>query len=49
MPPHAAKIRDRTLAAVRPQLDDAAFQDEWAAGQPLTADEAVALALDALG
>ena len=49
MPPHAAKIRDRTLAAVRPQLDDAAFQDEWAVGQPLTADEAVALALDALG
>jgi non-specific serine/threonine protein kinase len=48
MPPHVAKIRDQALAAVRSQLDDAAFDDEWMAGQPLTADEAVALAVDAL-
>ena len=48
MPPHIANIRDQTLATVRPQLDEAAFHDEWAKGQALTADEAVALALDAL-
>ena len=48
MPPHVAKIRDQALAAVRSQLDEAAFDDEWMAGQPLTADEAVALAVDAL-
>jgi hypothetical protein len=38
----------KTLAAIRPQLDEAAFGDAWAQGQALTADEAVALALDAL-
>jgi len=48
MPPHVANIRDQTLAVVSPQLDEAAFDDEWMAGQPLTADEAVALALGAL-
>jgi predicted ATPase len=48
MPPHVAKIRDQTLAAVRPHLDEAAFADAWAEGQALTADEAVALALNAL-
>jgi predicted ATPase/class 3 adenylate cyclase len=48
MPPHIAKIRDQTLAAVRPQLDEAAFDDECAAGETLTADEAVSVALDAL-
>jgi tetratricopeptide (TPR) repeat protein len=48
MPPHVAKIRDQTLAAVRPQLDAAVFAAEWAEGQTLTADEAAALALDSL-
>jgi tetratricopeptide (TPR) repeat protein len=48
MPPHATRIRDQTLAAVRPRLDDDTFGGEWAEGQALTADEAVALALDAL-
>ncbi len=48
MPAHIAKIRDQTFAAVRPQLDDAAFAKAWAEGQGLTADEAIALALDSL-
>jgi non-specific serine/threonine protein kinase len=48
LPPHIAQIRDQTLAAVRSQLDDAAFAKAWAEGQTLTADEAIALALDSL-
>ena len=34
------------LAAVRPQLDDAAFDAAWEAGAELSLDEAIALALD---
>ena len=48
MPPHIAKTRDQTLAAVRPQLDDVAFAKAWADGQTLTADEAITQALDSL-
>ena len=48
MPPYVAKIRDQTLAAVRPQLDEAAFAAAWEEGQTLTAGEAVAIALDTL-
>jgi hypothetical protein len=48
MPPHVAEVRDKTLAAVRPQLDEAAFADARVEGEALTADEAVALALEAL-
>jgi hypothetical protein len=39
---------EETLAAIRAQLDEAAFAEAWAQGRTLTADEAVALALDAL-
>jgi len=48
MPPYVAKIRDQTLAAVRPQLDEAAFTAAWEEGQTLTAGDAIVLALDAL-
>ncbi len=37
-----------TLTMIRTQLDDAAFAEAWAQGRALTADEAVALALDSL-
>jgi hypothetical protein len=41
--------RQRTLPAWETSTSLlAAFDDEWTAGEPLTADEAVALALDAL-
>ncbi|HEX9599772.1 MAG TPA: adenylate/guanylate cyclase domain-containing protein [Gaiellaceae bacterium] len=40
---------DETLTAIRGQLDDeAAFAEAWEQGRALTADQAVALALDAL-
>lgn len=42
-----AKLRE-TLAAVRTQLDEAAFAEAWEQGRSLTVDEAVALALDSL-
>jgi hypothetical protein len=37
-----------TLTSIRGQLDEAAFADAWEQGRALTADEAVALALDSL-
>jgi predicted ATPase len=43
-----ARMNDATLAAIRPQLDDASFTEAWEQGRALTADEAVALALDSL-
>jgi non-specific serine/threonine protein kinase len=48
MPPHIARISAKALTAIRHQLDEAAFADAWEQGRTLTADEAVALALDAL-
>jgi predicted ATPase/DNA-binding SARP family transcriptional activator len=48
MPAHLAETNRRTLAVVRPQLDDAAFADAWEQGRTMTAGEAVALALDSL-
>ena len=36
------------LAAVRAQLDDAAFDAAWEAGAELSLDEAIALALDSI-
>lgn len=39
-----ARLRE-TLAAVRTQLDEAAFADAWEEGRALTVDEAAALAL----
>ena len=41
-----AEQNERALAAVRAQLDDAAFAAGWERGQSLTVDEAVALALE---
>ena len=43
-----ASLSERTLTAIRHQLDEAAFTDAWEQGRTLTADEAVALALDSL-
>ncbi len=48
MPPHFANMNTKTLAAIRPRLDEAAFAHAWAEGQALSADEAVALAVNAL-
>jgi predicted kinase len=39
---------DQTTAIIRSQLDEAAFVEAWERGRTLTADEAVALALDSL-
>jgi predicted ATPase/class 3 adenylate cyclase len=46
VPPFLAKVNEETLTAIRTQLDDAAFAVAWEQGRALTADEAVALALD---
>jgi hypothetical protein len=43
-----AKMNDETLDAVRAQLDDADIAEAWEQGRALTADEAVALALESL-
>ena len=40
------EMNDVTLAAIRTQLDDAAFAEAWEQGKQLKLDEAVALALD---
>ena len=45
-PPWLTRITDQALSAIRTQLDEAAFADAWEQGRTLTADEAVALALD---
>jgi predicted ATPase/class 3 adenylate cyclase len=42
-------MNDVTNALVRKQLDEAAFAEVWEQGRALTADEAVALALDSVG
>ena len=47
-PGWVVRINEKTLAAIRTQLDEAAFAEAWEQGQALTADEAVALALDSL-
>jgi non-specific serine/threonine protein kinase len=39
-------MNEETLTAIRTQLDETAFAEAWEQGQTLTADEAVALALD---
>jgi predicted ATPase/DNA-binding SARP family transcriptional activator len=48
-PPWIARMNEETLSRVRAQLDEAAFAAAFEKGQTLTADEAVALAFDALG
>ena len=40
------EMNETTLAAVRAQLDDAAFAETWEQGLKLTVGEAVTLALD---
>jgi hypothetical protein len=47
-PPWFARISRKTLAVIHTQLDDAAFAHAWEDGLTMTADEAVALALDSL-
>jgi tetratricopeptide (TPR) repeat protein len=47
-PPSLAKVNEKTLTSIRAQLDEADFAEAWEQGQALTADEAVALALDSL-
>jgi predicted ATPase/class 3 adenylate cyclase len=44
-----AELNEGILAPIRTQLDEAAFGEAWERGRTLTADEAVALALDSLG
>jgi hypothetical protein len=41
-------LNDETRAAARAGLDEAVFAEEWERGWTLTADDAVALALDSL-
>jgi predicted ATPase len=48
MPLWLANISAKTLTAIRHQLDEAAFAQSWEDGLTMTADEAVALALDSL-
>jgi hypothetical protein len=43
-----AAIREQAMEAARAELDDAAFNEARAEGRRMTADQAVALALDAL-
>jgi hypothetical protein len=46
--PLVADKDEKTLSAIRAQLNDSAFTEAWEQGKALTADEAVALALDEL-
>jgi len=46
--PWVAKMTNQTLARILAQLDEAAVAEAWEEGRKLTADEAAALALDAL-
>jgi predicted ATPase len=43
------RMNEVTLTAIRDRLDKAAIAEAWEQGRALTADEAVALALDSLG
>ena len=47
-PPSLAKINEKTLTSIHAQLDEADFAEAWEQGRELTADEAVALALESL-
>jgi predicted ATPase len=47
-PPWFARISRNTLAVIHTQLDEAAFAQAWEEGLTMTADEAVALAVDSL-
>ncbi len=41
-----AKMKEETLATLRPQLDEAALAELWEQGRNLSLDDAVAVALD---
>jgi predicted ATPase len=43
--PWVARMNEETLATIRTELDEAAFDEEWEQGRSLTVDEAVSLAL----
>ncbi|MBA2439706.1 MAG: hypothetical protein H0V50_03405, partial [Thermoleophilaceae bacterium] len=45
VPLYQVKRNEETLALLREQLDDVAFEEAWGQGRTLTADEAVALVL----
>ena len=45
-PPWVARMHEETLTTIRTQLDEVAFAEAWEQGRALTADEAVALALE---
>ena len=47
-PASFARVNEKTLSSVHAQVDEAAFAEAWEQGRTLTADEAVALALDSL-
>ncbi len=47
--PWITEMNDERLEQIRAQLDEEAFAEAWEAGRGLTADEAVALALDSAG
>jgi predicted ATPase/DNA-binding SARP family transcriptional activator len=47
-PPWFARLSRKTLTLIHTQLDEAAFADAWERGLGMTAEEAVALALDSL-
>ena len=47
-PPWFIRISRKTLVLIHTQLDDTAFADAWEQGLGMTAEEAVALALDSL-
>jgi tetratricopeptide (TPR) repeat protein len=44
--PWVTRVKEEALSAIREQLDEAALSKAWELGLTLTADEAVALALD---
>jgi hypothetical protein len=46
--PWVTRMRDETLAIIQSKLDPAEFEIAWQEGSRLTADKAVAVALDAL-
>ena len=46
--PWVARMNEETLATIRTHLDEAGFAEAWEQGRTLTADDAVALALDSL-
>ena len=43
------RANDEALTLIRAHLDEAAFAKAWEQGRTLTADEAIALALDSTG